>query len=275
MSATISPPDFTPEPVPVTRPRGIFSPDVLTPFFFFIVGVIFWEAVVLIFKPPVFLLPAPHQIGESLLGNLGSLLSYGLNTFLEALGGFLIGCGLGLLVAMLVARSKLISELLVPLAVASNSIPILAMAPIAIVWFGVGPASKIAIVAIMCFFPTMVSAVRGLTAASPDAVALMRSYAANDWQIFTKLRVPTALPFIFNAFKICTAVAMIGAIVAEFFGGAVNFLGVYIKTEASILRTQNAWAAIVVACVYGLAFYFAIVLLERWLMPWRRPLDSI
>ena len=107
-------------------------------------------------------------------------------------------------------------------------------------------------------------------AASPDSIALMRSYAASDWQIFSKLRVPTALPFIFNAFKICTAVSMIGAIVAEFFGGAVNYLGVYLKTEASILRTPNAWAAIVVACAFGLAFYVAIVLLERVVMPWHR-----
>jgi ABC-type nitrate/sulfonate/bicarbonate transport system permease component len=156
------------------------------------------------------------------------------------------------------------------IAVASNSIPIVAMAPIAIVWFGIGPESKIAIVAVMCFFPTLVSAVRGLNAAGPDAIALLRSYAATDWQIFAKLRVPTALPFIFNAFKICTAVSMIGAIVAEFFGGAVNYLGVYIKTEASILRTPNAWAAIVVACIFGLGFYLAVVLAERALMPWHR-----
>jgi NitT/TauT family transport system permease protein len=224
----------------------------------------------LLFKPPVFILPAPHQIGQSFVSNAGNLFAFGLNTFLEALTGFVIGCGLGLLVAMAVARFRLLSEVLVPVAVASNSVPIVALAPIAIVWFGIGPESKIAIVAVMCFFPTMVSAVRGLMAASPDAIALMRSYAATDWQIFTKLRVPTALPFIFNAFKICTAVSMIGAIVAEFFGGAVNYLGVYLKTEASILRTPNAWAAIVVACAFGLVFYLAIVLLERFLMPWHR-----
>jgi NitT/TauT family transport system permease protein len=244
--------------------------DIVAPIVVLVAAIALWEALVLLWQPPVFLLPAPHQIWTAFTGNVANLFSYGSNTFLEALGGFVIGCGLGLLVAMLVARSKLISDVLVPLAVASNSIPIVAMAPIAIVWFGIGPQSKIAIVAVMCFFPTMVSAVRGLTAASPDTLALMRSYAASDWQVFTKLRLPTALPYIFNAFKICTAVSMIGAIVAEFFGGAVNFLGVYIKTEASILRTPNAWAAILVACFFGLAFYLAIVLLERAVMPWRR-----
>ena len=244
--------------------------DILAPTAVLVMVIILWELLVMVWKPPVFLLPAPHQIGEAFAANTANLFAYGLNTFLEALGGFAIGCGLGLLVAMIVARSKLISDVLVPFAVASNSVPIVAMAPIAIVWFGIGPGSKIAIVAVMCFFPTMVSAVRGLTAASPDAIALMRSYAATDWQIFSKLRVPTSLPFVFNAFKICTAVSMIGAIVAEFFGGAVNYLGVYIKTQASILKTPDAWAAILVACFYGLLFYFVIALLERWLMPWRR-----
>jgi NitT/TauT family transport system permease protein len=253
-----------------TPARPSIVSTIVAPTVVFIVAVVLWEAVVWLLKPPVFILPAPHQIGQSFVGNAANLIAYGLNTFLEALGGFVIGCGLGLLVAMAVARFRLLSEVLVPVAVASNSIPIVALAPIAIVWFGIGPQSKIAIVAVMCFFPTMLSAVRGLMAASPDSVALMRSYAASDWQIFTKLRVPTALPFIFNAFKICTAVSMIGAIVAEFFGGAVNYLGVYLKTEASILRTPNAWAAIVVACAFGLAFYVAIVLLERVVMPWHR-----
>lgn len=247
--------------------------DILVPVAVFVIAILLWELLVYLWKPPVFLLPAPHQIGAAFAANAANLFAYGLNTFLEALGGFVIGCGAGLLVAMVVARSKLISEVLVPVAVASNSVPIVAMAPIALVWFGIGAESKIAIVAVMCFFPTMVSAVRGLTAASPDALALMRSYAASDWQIFRKLRLPTSLPFLFNAFKICTALSMIGAIVAEFFGGGLNYLGVYIKTEASILHTPNAWAAIVVACIFGLGFYLAVVLAERAFMPWHRQQD--
>ncbi len=214
-------------------------------------AILIWEALVLVFQPPVFLLPAPHLIWQSFAGNQSNLIDYGFNTFLEALGGFVIGCSLGVLVAMIVARSQVLSDVLLPFAVASNSVPIVAMAPIAIVWFGIGPGSKVAIVAVMCFFPTMVSAVRGLTSASPDALALMHSYAASDWQVFTKLRVPTSLPFVFNAFKICTALSMIGAIVAEFFGGAVNYLGIYIKTQANILKTPDAWAAIMVACLWG------------------------
>lgn len=256
------------ETSPSPRSR-LLNPDVIVPVIVFVVAILLWEALVLIFQPPVFLLPAPHQILNAFLGNAGNLFAFGLNTFLEAFTGFVIGCSLGLLVAMVVARFRAISDVLVPVAVASNSIPIVAMAPIAIVWFGIGPQSKVAIVAVMCFFPTMVSAVRGLMSTSADELALMRSYAATDWQIFAKLRVPHSLPFVFSAFRICTAVSMIGAIVAEFFGGAVNYLGVYIKTEANILHAPNAWAAIVVACIFGLGFYFAIVLLERALMPWK------
>jgi NitT/TauT family transport system permease protein len=254
----------------MSKDRSLLNPNIIAPFVVFVAALLIWELIVFVFQPPVFVLPAPHQIWAALSGNAPALLQYGLYTFLEALTGFLIGCGLGLLVAVVVARFQVLADVFVPIAVASNSIPIVAMAPIAIVWFGIGPWSKVAIVAVMCFFPTMVSAVRGLTTASPDAIALMRSYAATDWQIFAKLRVPNALPFVFNAFKICTAISMIGAIVAEFFGGATNFLGVYIKTEANILRTTNAWAAIVVACLFGLGFYLAIVLLERWAMPWHR-----
>ena len=158
---------------------------------------------------------------------------------------------------------------LLPFAVASNSIPIVAMAPLAIVWFGIDEGSKIAIVAVMCFFPTLISAVHGFRAAAPEAVELMVSYAASEWQIFTKLRVPSALPFIFNALKVCSTLSMIGAIVAEFFGGSTKFLGIYIKTEANILHTTNAWAAIIVACIFGLTFYLVIVAIERLVMPWQ------
>ena len=144
-----------------TPDRPSITATIVAPTVVFIVAVVLWEAVVWLLKPPVFILPAPHQIGQSFVGNAANLITYGLNTFLEALGGFVIGCGLGLLVAMAVTRFRLLSEVLVPVAVASNSIPIVALAPIAIVWFGIGPESKIAIVAVMCFFPTMVSAVAG------------------------------------------------------------------------------------------------------------------
>ncbi len=234
----------------------------------FIIVSVAWEAVVRLFKIDVFLLPSPLSILQTFGNKYAVLFEYGLNTFGEAVGGFAIGCGLGILFAIIATRWTLLAELLLPIAVASNSIPIIAFAPVAIVWFGIGPGSKIAIVAVMCFFPTMISTFRGLRSASPASVELMRSYAAPETDIFFKLRLPSALPFMFNAFKVCATLSMIGAIVAEFFGGSTKLLGVYIKTEASILRTTNAWAAIIVACLLGLAFYMIISLVERLLMPW-------
>lgn len=250
------------------QPANITLDVIGAPVIVFVVVVALWEAAVRLFGVPIFLLPAPSQIVSTLTANAGTLFLYGFNTWREAASGFVIGCGLGILVAMVVARSRTLSDVLLPVAIASNSVPIVAMAPLAIVWFGIDEGSKIAIVAIMCFFPTLVSTVRGLNAANPDAVALMRSYAASEMQVFRKLRLPAALPFVFNAFKICSSLSMIGAIVAEFFGGSVKFLGVYIKTEANILHTAEAWAAIVVACLIGILFYLVVALAERLAMPW-------
>jgi NitT/TauT family transport system permease protein len=240
----------------------------LAPLMVFVAVALLWEGAVRGLQVPPFLLPAPSAILTVFVANAGELYLYGYNTFRQALIGFAIGCGAGILLAVVTARSPSLASLLLPLAVASNSVPIVAMAPLAIVWFGIDEGSKIAIVAVMCFFPTLVSAVRGLTAASPAEEELLRSYAAGEWAIFRKLHVPTALPYIFSAFKICTTLSMIGAIVAEFFGGSVKFLGVYIKTEANILHTTESWAAIVVACSIGIGFYLAVVALERVLMGW-------
>src|SRR5690606_1761153 len=141
---------------------------------FFIVTVA-WEAIVRLFEIDVFLLPSPVSIFQTLGQRYALLFEYGLNTFGEAVAGFAIGCGLGILVAVVATRWTLLAELLMPVAVASNSIPIIAFAPLAIVWFGIGPGSKIAIVAVMCFFPTLISTARGLRSASPASVELMRS----------------------------------------------------------------------------------------------------
>ncbi len=265
--------------VPVAAPAAVDATGVvpkradgdnrwLAPVLVFVVVMLLWEAAVRLMQVPVFILPPPSAILSVFVADAGMLLLYGFNTFRQAIIGFAIGCSGGIVVAMITARSRTLSDVLVPFAVASNSVPIVALAPLAIVWFGIGEGSKIAIVALMCFFPTLVSGVRGLTAASAAEVELMRSYAASEWETFTKLRVPTALPYLFSAFKICSTLSMIGAIVAEFFGGSVKYLGVYIKTEANILHTTEAWSAIVVACLVGISFYLAIVLVERALMPW-------
>lgn len=235
----------------------------------FVLGLALWEGVVRLFGVPIYLLPAPSQVLATMAQQLPLLLRIGLATFGEAVTGFVIGCALGCLVATICVRWRQLAEALVPLSVASNAIPIVALAPVLGIWLGsTQPASKVAVVVIMTFFPTLVNVYRGLISPGADALQLMHSYAAPQRDIFLKLRLPAALPYLFNALKICATLSMIGAVVAEFFGGPQNTLGVYIKSQAGILRTREAWSAIVIACLLGIGFYLVIVLLERLLMPW-------
>lgn len=232
-------------------------------------GIALWEAVVFAFSIEFYLLPAPHVIVQSLRETYPTLMEAGRYTFTEAVIGYALGCGGGITAAMLASRSPAFADLVLPYAVASASVPIIALAPLAIVWFGVAQGSKIAIVTLMTFFPTFISALRGLLGVTPAALELMRSYAATEWQIFVKLRLPHSLPLVFTALRGCTTLAMIGAVVSEFFGGPMKSLGVYIKSTASLFQTRQAWSAILVTCALGLLFYFAVALAERLVMPWR------
>ena len=235
--------------------------------FFVVLGL--WEGTVRLFNIAGFLLPAPSVIGASLLKSSDLLIGIGFYTFQEALFGFLLGCSLGVFAAVLSVRWSWLAGGLVPFAVASSAVPIIALAPLVQVWFGsTTQASKIVIVAIMTFFPTLINTYRGLMSPAPAALELMRSYAATPAQIFLKLRAPAALPFLFTALKISATLSIIGAVVSEYFGGPLTALGVYILAQASIGHYDESWAAIVVACVLGIAFYLCIVLAERLAMPW-------
>jgi NitT/TauT family transport system permease protein len=241
-----------------------YAPAVLV----LVAGLVLWEAVVYLFSIEFYLLPAPHVIVQSLRETYPFLVEAGLYTFTEAVVGFMLGCGGGILAAMVTSTSPGFAGLVLPYAVASASVPIIALAPLAIVWFGVEQGSKIAIVVLMTFFPTFVSTVRGLLSVAPQSLELMRSYAASERQIFLKIRLPHSLAMMFTALRACATLAMIGAVVSEFFGGPVKSLGVYIKSTASLFQTRQAWSAILVACALGLLFYFAVVLVERLAMPW-------
>lgn len=235
----------------------------------FVGGLVLWEGAVRAFDIQQFLLPAPSVIGEAFRQNFDRLVHIGWFTTKEALGGFAIGCSLGILVALATARWTVASETLMPFAIAANSVPIIAFAPILNNWFGIdNPVSKMAIVAIIVFFPMMINTVRGLTLVDASALELMRSYAANELDILLKLRLPNALPYMFNAFKVAAALSMIGAVVSEYFGGNRSALGVFITQEAAQFRFAQAWAAIIVACVVGVTFYIIILFVERLAIPW-------
>jgi NitT/TauT family transport system permease protein len=230
---------------------------------------ILWELLIKIFNIERFLLPAPTVIGSTFLGVYPRLVSQGWVTFQNALWGFGIGCGAGILFALLTARFTGFSKALMPYAIAVNSVPIVAFAPITGVWFGyTNPGSKIAIVAILTFFPAMINTVRGLASADAASLELMRSYAATEFEIFRKVRFPVALPYIFNALKVAATLSMIGAIVAEYFGGPLNGLGTNIRNDAGLLRFPLVWSQIVIGSLLGITFYFVVSLVERLVMPW-------
>lgn len=201
--------------------------------------------------------------------NLSPIVQSAWFTLKEALGGLALGSGAALFVALFTVRFTLMREALLPFAIAANSMPIIAFAPIANNWFGIdNPFSKMAVVAILVFFPVMINTVRGLTSVDSRSLELMRSYASSELETLVKLRIPTALPYVFNGLKVAAALSMIGAVVGEYFGGPRIALGVYITQEAALFRFASAWAAIIVACLLGIVLYLLILLAERLAMPW-------
>jgi NitT/TauT family transport system permease protein len=234
-----------------------------------------WEGIIELFDIKQFLLPRPSVIWVTLLDEYPKMIAAGWFTFLNAFKGFVIGCGLGFITGVVSARYIKFSTAILPLAIAANAVPIIAFAPIMNIWFGVTNASsKIAIVAILCYFPAMISTVRGLTSVDISQLELMRSYAAHEIDIFRWLRLPNALPFIFSALKLATTLSMIGAIVSEFFGGSLAGLGYRIREDAALFRFPESWSAILVASLFGISFYMLISALERAAMPWYRSFRS-
>lgn len=237
-----------------------------------------WELIVRLFNIQQFLLPRPTAILEEFFGEVQLFLTPGRGSILfqaagatlySAVGGFLIGASLGVAVALATARWTIISEALMPFAIAANSVPIIAFAPIMNNWFGLtNPASKMAIVAIIVFFPVMINMVRGLTLIDARQLELMQSLAASDWKILRALRIPNALPYLFSALRVASALSTIGAVVAEFFGGPRATIGVFITQEAAGFDFARAWTGIIMASIIGISFYTLVLLLERWIMPW-------
>jgi NitT/TauT family transport system permease protein len=229
-----------------------------------------WQGLIVWLHVQQFLLPKPTSIAAAFWTDKHELWSAGWYTFQEAVGGFVIGSGLAILAALVLARWRPLGTALLPYAIAANAVPIIAFAPITNQWFGGGltKSSKIAIAAILCFFPVLVNTLRGLTSVRPQDLELMRSYAAGNVEIFRRVRIPTALPFIFTGLKVATVLAMIGAVVGEYFGGALNAIGVLILSRSRVFQFNEAWAGVLVVCLFGLALYISVALLERFALRW-------
>jgi NitT/TauT family transport system permease protein len=241
----------------------------IIPLIFGLALLVFWEVVARGANIPSVILPAPSAIAARFAAETYILTQDFIQTFVKSvLPGYAIGCLAGLAVAIAVDRSPFLKAGIMPIGNFMSALPIIGIAPIMVMWFGFDWQSKAAVVVAMTFFPMLINTVAGLNAASTIERDLMHTYAASYWQTLMKLRLPAAGPFIFNALKINSTLALIGAIVAEFFGTPVVGMGFRISTGVGRLAIDLVWAEIAVAAIAGSAFYGVIALIERGITFW-------
>ncbi len=242
--------------------------DLLPPLAFGLAVLALWEMGVRLLHVPTIILPPPSAIAMRLATSVPTLAADFWQTIKGVVAGYVVGSASGFVVAILVDRLQFLQRGLLPLGNLVSALPIVGIAPIMVMWFGFDWQSKAAVVVVMTFFPMLVNAVAGLSAAGAMERDLMKTYGADYWQTLLALRLPAAMPFIFNALKINTTLAMIGAIVAEFFGTPTVGMGFRISTEVGRLGIDMVWATIVVAALTGSLFYALVAVVERRMTFW-------
>jgi NitT/TauT family transport system permease protein len=242
---------------------------IATPLAFGVLVLAIWQLVCVGYGVPAILLPPPTAIAAAIGRHLPTLGADFQQTVLRSvLPGWAMGCGAGLLGAIAIDSSPFLRRGILPLGSLVSAMPIVGIAPIMVMWFGFDWQSKAAVVVAMTFFPMLVNATAGLESAGAMERDLMRSYAAGYWPTLLKLRLPAALPFVFNALKLNSTLALIGAIVAEFFGTPIVGMGFRISTEVARMNLDVVWAEITLAAVVGSASFAALVLVERTVTFW-------
>ena len=243
--------------------------SLLIPVIFGLTLIAIWEGVVRGFDISPILLPPPSMIATRFASSTSILWVDFVQTVIKgALSGYIIGCGSAFLLAIVIDRFKFLQRGLLPVGNFVAALPIEGMAPILVMWFGFDWQSKAAVVVVMVFFPVLVNTVQGLQASEAMQRDLMRTYGASNWTTLTKLRLPAAMPFVLNGLKIASTLALIGAIVAEFFGSPIRGMGFRISTSVGQLALDLVWAEIVVAAIAGSAFYGGVALLEKAVTFW-------
>ncbi len=230
-----------------------------------------WQIIVVVGRYPSFILPTPREVWDELLSMLPTI-SFWNNvaaTLVAVLGGLLIGASLAIVLGYFIAKSTVVNSLVSPLVVASQAIPIVAIAPLLAIWFGYGITPKIVTSMLIVFFPILVSVVAGIRSVEPNLRDLMRSLQANGWQTFTKLEVPSALPMVLSGLKVGATLAVIGAIVGEFVNSDRG-LGFLIKQGNGEYNTARTFAALIALVVMALLMYGSVALLERKWLAWRK-----
>lgn len=255
---------WKPRSTGVRRLFAVLVPALFGAFLFFL-----WEVIVVGAGIPLVLMPSLSAIAAAFMKSTGTLWADFVQTFVRSvIPGWLMGCGAGFVVAIIADRVPFLRRGLIPLGNLVSALPIIGIAPILVMWFGFDWHSKAAVVVVMTFFPMLVNTIAGLGAANALERDLMRSYGASYIQTLTHLRLPAAMPFVFNALKINSTLALIGAIVAEFFGTPIVGMGFRISTEVGRVAFDMVWASIAVAAVAGSTSYGLLALLERAVTFW-------
>lgn len=228
-----------------------------------------WELTVFLKNIPRFILPAPSRILETLFVERIQLRNHAFVTFQEMMFGFLLALSIGIPLAILMFEFPILERAFYPYVIGSQTVPVFAIAPLLVLWFGFGIASKVIMAAIIVFFAIVLSTLDGLKATDPDIIDFFRIHRATRWQILWKVRIPAALPFIFSGAKIGVSISTIGAVIGEFVGAEAG-LGYLMTTANSRLQVSLMFAAILCLTALGLSLFAVMTLLEKIAMPWRR-----
>lgn len=242
--------------------------SVLPPLAVVLVLIGVWEAYVDVGSVDQFLLPAPHSVAQALWDNRSLLASNLGTTAKEVLIGIALSLAVGVLVAIVLHLSRTLRRAMYPLAVGSQAMPVVLLAPLLVFWWGFGIFPKLVVIALICFFPVVVTTLDGLASVDPDQLKLLRTLDASRWQAFRFAEAPAALPAALSGAKIALAVAVIGAYIAETTAGSSAGLGHQMVNDITGLQTSRAWAAAAVLFVFAIACFYALALLERRLAPW-------
>jgi NitT/TauT family transport system permease protein len=232
-----------------------------------------WELWVHMRDTPVYILPAPSKVLDRLFSDLGFFARQGWTTLYEAVLGFFLGSSVAVLGAIVMAHSRLLERGLFPLAVLVKVVPMVAVAPLFVIWFGFGPMPKVAVAALITFFPVLVNAITGFRAVHPNALAFLQSLHASGVEVFLKLRVPSSLPYLFSAFKVAVPLSVIGAVVGEFFGASKG-LGHLIVVANNNLDMPTLFAAIISLAILGITLVLLLSVLEKRLLFWHESLRT-
>lgn len=245
----------------------------LIKFFSVIILLVSWTGLVHLFKIPKYIFPTPYQVFISLSGEKRLIFSSSLLTLEEAVLGFLVANLISVFCAFIISFKSSLEDAIMPLAVLLKTIPVIALTPLLVIWFGSGIYSKIATAALICFFPSLVNVLRGIKSLDRDFLQLFKVYSASRWQLIKMLIFPSILPYLFSALKVSSSLAVIGALVGEFIG-ANKGLGFFILVNYYNLNTPLVFAGIIMASLIGIAFYYTIHFIEKRAITWLVSIDQ-